>query len=110
MRTGTLRMVAALAGLGLNISAIFGQNLGIFEGATDIGNPGKKGTIQFDAAKGSYVVTGGGSNMWFASDSFHFVWKKVSGDVSLAADIDLAASAGDPHRKAVLVVRQTLDA
>src|SRR5687768_13286516 len=110
MRTGELRMVTMLAGLSLHLTAGFGQHPGIFEAATDIGSPSRKGAVQFDTAKGTYVVTGGGSNMWFASDSFHFVWKKVSGDVSLAADIDLATSAGDPHRKAVLAVRQTLDA
>ena len=87
----------------------FGQNFGIFEGSTDIGAPSKKGTVQFDSNSKSYTVTGGGSNMWFTGDAFHFVWKKVSGDVSLAADIEIAASAGDPHRKGVLMVRQTLD-
>ena len=45
-------------------------------------------------------------------DGFHFAWKKVSGDVSLTADITFPVAAGDhnPHRKAVLIFRQTLDA
>jgi hypothetical protein len=46
--------------------------------------------------------------MWFGSDAFHFVWKKVSGDVALAADISFIGQGGDPHRKACLMVRQSL--
>jgi tricorn protease-like protein len=48
--------------------------------------------------------------MWFTNDAFHFVWKKVSGDVKLAADAEILGQTGDPHRKAVLLVRQSLDA
>ncbi len=44
-------------------------------------------------------------------DGFHFVWKKVSGDVSLTADVKLADAGpgASPHRKALLMFRQTLD-
>jgi hypothetical protein len=48
--------------------------------------------------------------MWAGADAFQFVWKKVSGDVSLAADISFPETGGDPHKKAVLMVRQSLDA
>jgi Tol biopolymer transport system component len=39
------------------------------------------------------------------------VWKKVSGDVSLTADVKLgdASPTASPHRKALLMFRQTLD-
>jgi hypothetical protein len=46
--------------------------------------------------------------MWSTNDAFHFVWKKVSGDLSLAADIRFLGQGGDPHRKACLVIRQDL--
>src|SRR6185436_17043772 len=42
------------------------------------------------------------------NDAFHFVWKKMSGDVTLAADIAFIGTGGDPHRKACLLVRQDL--
>src|SRR5688572_13822888 len=84
--------------------------IGIFEGQNDIGSPAKPGQTTFDAANSSYTITGGGSNMWFSADAFHFVWKKVSGDVSLAADITIPTSQGDPHRKAILIIRQSLEA
>jgi TolB protein len=83
-------------------------SLGIFEGQSDIGAPAHAGTATFDPAHDSYLVTGGGSNMWFNRDSFHFIWKKVLGDVSLAADIAFAGTNGDPHRKACLIIRQNL--
>ena len=47
--------------------------------------------------------------MWGATDAFYFVWKKVSGDVSLTADIQWVGTSAAEHRKAVLIVRQSLD-
>ncbi|HXC99501.1 MAG TPA: hypothetical protein VN048_09180 [Verrucomicrobiae bacterium] len=84
--------------------------LGIFQGHQDVGTPSHAGSVDYNAANGSYKVTGGGSNMWFANDSFHYVWRKVSEDVSLTADIAFIGTGGDPHRKACLVIRQSLDA
>ena len=48
--------------------------------------------------------------MWLAADAFQFVWKKVSGDVTLTADISFLTTTGNEHKKAVLMLRQTLDA
>lgn len=49
--------------------------------------------------------------MWAREDAFHFVWKKMSGDAALTADITFGESQHpDPHRKAVLIFRQSLDA
>ena len=47
--------------------------------------------------------------MWAASDAFYFVWKQVSGDVSLTANITLVGTSSAEHRKAVLIMRQNLD-
>jgi Tol biopolymer transport system component len=85
--------------------------VGAFDDHGDVGEVGHAGAVSFDAATGTYSVSGGGTNMWFETDAFHFVWKKVSGDVTLAADISMPESAGgDPHRKACLLVRQSLEA
>ncbi len=83
--------------------------LGIFENHADVGTVLHPGSVVYDASKQSYTVTGSGSNMWFGADDFQFVWKKVSGDVILTADIAFANTGGNPHKKAVLLVRQTLD-
>jgi TolB protein len=86
-----------------------GGTVGIFAGHTDVGGPRRTGAAEFDAAQGGYKVTGGGKNMWFTNDALHFVWKKISGDAALAADIAFEGAGGDPHRKACLIVRQNLE-
>src|ERR1700747_1684996 len=48
--------------------------------------------------------------MWLGADAFQFAWKKMSGDATLSADIYFFGSGGNAHRKAVLMVRQSLDA
>src|SRR3954467_3499130 len=83
-------------------------NLGIFEGAGDVGTPSHKGSVVYDAARKEYRVTGGGNNMWAARDDFFFVWKKMTGDVALTATVKIV-SEGAPHRKVALIVRQTLE-
>jgi len=100
--------VLASAGV-LAAQAAAAAPLGIFDGQQDLGTVLHLGSGQYDSASGTYTVSGSGENMWFSSDDFHFVWAKVSGDVALTADIAILGSGGDPHRKAVLMIRQTLD-
>ncbi len=81
---------------------------GIFEGHGDIGTVLHPGSIVFDADRQTYTVTGSGENMWFGRDDFQFAWKKMSGDVAISADISFTGEKGNNHRKAVLMIRQTL--
>src|SRR6266540_7426547 len=83
--------------------------LGLFEGHGDVGKVGKPGVAEYDAGRRTYAVTGGGANMWFTNDAFHYVWKRTSGDLTLGADIRFIGSGGNAHRKACLLLRQTLD-
>ena len=85
-------------------------NLGLFTDDTDIGTPRHAGSAQYDPAQQTYTVGGGGVNMWFTNDGCHMVWKKVSGDVTLAANISFVGTSKEPHRKACLIIRQNLDA
>jgi hypothetical protein len=71
-----------LIGAILTAVSCFAQATGIFENQGDLGTTPKPGLLEFDAGKGSYRVTGGGANMWGAEDALHFVWKRVTGDVS----------------------------
>lgn len=66
----------------------------------------------FDSATGSYTIESAGSNLWKRTDSFRMIWKKVSGDPTLTADIALAPPLAKSlsHRKAVLIFRQALNA
>jgi TolB protein len=94
-----------LAGMAMSQSS----GIGLFDNHGDIGNTHTAGSVKFDAGKGEYLVGGSGENMWFASDAFQFVWKKWSGDVSLAADVRWIGTTGNAHRKACLLIRQSLD-
>jgi hypothetical protein len=85
-------------------------SIGVFESHTDVGTVLHPGSIEYDKARQTYTVTGSGENMWSVADAFHFAWKKVSGDVTLAADISFANPGGNEHKKAVLIFRQSLDA
>ena len=85
--------------------------LGVFTNQADVGSVTPPGKLNFDPAAGVYTIRSAGANLWMKTDAFHFVWKKMSGDVSLTADIDFPDKSGDPnpHRKALLMFRQTLD-
>lgn len=82
--------------------------IGQFESQGDIGDVRHPGGAHFDDATGVYTVSGSGSNMWFTDDAFHFVWKKMSGDMRLEADIRFVDTNTAPHRKACLIFRQSL--
>lgn len=84
--------------------------LGIFDGHVDIGEVHNAGTASFDSKTSKYTVSGSGGNMWFDRDAFHFAWAKLSGDCAITADIDWPGAGKHPHRKAVLMLRQDLDA
>jgi TolB protein len=86
------------------------EPVGIFESHGDVGTVLHPGSVDYDSARRSYTITGSGENMWFAADAFQFVWKKVSGDVTLTADISFLTTTGNPHKKATLMLRQSLDA
>jgi len=100
----------------LGVQPLFGQSaggsLGIFEGQTDVGSVTPPGMMTYDAASGVYTIKASGANLWATVDGFHFVWKKIAGDFALTAEMNFPDSTGNPnpHRKTVLMFRQTLDA
>jgi hypothetical protein len=83
--------------------------LGIFESHGDVGTVLHPGSAQYDGAHQTYTISGSGENMWFGVDDFQFAWKKMSGDVAISADIAFVGNKGNNHRKAVLMIRQSLD-
>jgi type 1 glutamine amidotransferase len=91
--------------------AAVAESLGVFEGQSDVGSVTPPGNLVYDPAAGTYSITAAGANLWSTVDAFHLAWKKVSGDVSLTADIDFPIKTGNPnpHRKALLMFRQSLD-
>lgn len=94
----------------LDVPAQQTKPVGLFEGHGDVGKVLHAGSIAFDPAKQTYTIRGSGHNLWATEDAFHFVWKRVSGDVAITADVAWENLAGNPHKKAVLIMRQSLDA
>lgn len=84
------------------------SHVGPFEAEEDIGAVTHPGSATFDPASNSFVIAGGGENMWSTNDAFHFVWKRVSGNFRLSATVEWPSSGGNAHRKACLLVRQDL--
>lgn len=85
------------------------QSVGIFTDHSDVGTVLHPGSTTYDPKTDAYILRGSGFNMWSTADAFQFAWKKMSGDVVLSARIDFPKSAGNPHTKAVLILRQSLD-
>jgi hypothetical protein len=105
----TLWFAVPLVGLSPSVAAQEKPVVGIFAGHGDVGDCARAGDVRFDAATHTYTVSGGGENMWFTNDALHFVWKQTSGDATLSARISFPVSGGNAHRKACLLVRQTLE-
>jgi TolB protein len=84
------------------------ETIGIFTSSTEIGTT-RKGSTLYVPLSGEYHVTGGGADIWGTADDFHFTWVRLSGDVSLTADIRFPASSPEALRKAILMIRQSLN-
>jgi hypothetical protein len=82
--------------------------LGVFETHGNMGITPKAGSIEFDPASREYRVTGGGANIWGTEDAGYFAWKRISGDVTITADVRFVGAGAVGHRKAVLMIRQDL--
>jgi TolB protein len=83
--------------------------VGIFEESADVGTITLKGSSAFLPDKNQYRISGSGKNIWFMEDAFHFLSKKVSGDLVFTMDAGWDGGGKEPHRKACAMVRATLD-
>ena len=105
-----LGMAIASGLAGAQEKSSLGAPIGAFQDHGDVGTVLHPGSVNFDAEHGTYTIAGSGENMWLAADAFQFVWKKVTGDVALGANISFVGQGKNEHRKAVLMIRQSLDA
>jgi hypothetical protein len=81
---------------------------GAFADVTDVGAVRRPTEAAFEPATGTYTIGASGDNMWGGRDAFGFVWKPMQGDVAFAARIELQGESSQPHRKAGLMLRQSL--
>ena len=87
----------------------FDTPIGLFEGQSDIGSAVVPGSASYDPSTKQYTINSAGYNVWYTRDEFRYLWKKMSGDVSLAADATFPNRNGYNDRKAILIIRQSLD-
>ena len=83
--------------------------IGIFDGETAIGNPKLTGSATFNATNQTYTLTGAGSNMWFGTDEFQYLWTTIQGDFILRATVKFNGGSSDPHRKTGWIIKNSLD-
>lgn len=87
----------------------FNKAVGQFENSTDVGGPLVPSSASYDAGSKTYTITAGGYNIWYQRDEFHFLWNRMSGDVSLAASVNWPNMDDFHDRKVALVIRDSLD-
>jgi TolB protein len=95
--------------LSVAIHAVAGT-IGGFDGHGDVGSPKIAGSAAYNPVTEDYTLTAAGVNMWAQRDEFRFVWKKLTGDFILQTRVQFAGKGVDPHRKAGLIIRATMDA
>ena len=83
--------------------------IGLFQGQSDIGGAVVPGDARYDPDKRKYLIDSAGYNIWYNRDEFRYLWRRMSGDVSLATDVAFPNPDGYGDRKAVLVIRQDLE-
>ena len=83
--------------------------IGMFQGQSDIGAALVPGSASYHAGTKQYTITSAGYNIWYSRDEFRYLWSKMSGDTSVAADVVFPDPKGYGDRKAVLVIRQSLE-
>ena len=79
--------------------------VGIFQNHADIGNPKVKGSAAYEENMQSYSLKGGGYNIWFNRDEFHYAYNKVKGDFILTANVKLLGEGKEAHRKIGWMIR-----
>lgn len=82
----------------------------IFEGkGQDIGQPALKGKHVYNPEHQCFMLTGGGYNIWNERDEFYYLSRPVAGDYIFSTNLEFIGKGTDPHRKAGLMYRATLD-
>jgi hypothetical protein len=86
----------------------FNTPIGFFTGQSDIGGPLVPAKASYDAGAKQYTINSAGYNIWYQRDEFRYLWIKMSGDVSLSADVTLDPNGFADHF-AALMIRESLD-
>lgn len=75
----------------------------------NIGNPALKGSFDYNKKTQVYQLKGAGYNIWNERDEFFYLSKPAKGDYIFSANMSFVGEGVDPHRKAGLMFRASLD-
>jgi TolB protein len=92
------------------LPALAHAELGAFSGSADVGGPKLAGRSRYEPFTQRYTLSAAGVNMWGTRDEFHMLYRKMKGDFILQARLAFEGKGTDPHRKAGVIVRRSLDA
>jgi outer membrane protein assembly factor BamB len=74
----------------------------------DIGYPSPAGSQLFN--KGTWTLQGGGFDIYFKVDQFHYVWQSLAGDGAVSAHVTAVTSMnGNEYAKSGVMLRQSTD-
>lgn len=73
-----------------------------------VGLVGIPGYVNYNASNNRYIVAGSGDDIWNSSDSFHYLYQKLTGDGSITVRVESQDNT-DTHAKAGIMIRESLD-
>lgn len=78
-----------------------------FDNHQDIGPVGAAGSVCYDAVNSRYTILASGEDIWDKNDEFHFLYKKMHGDLTISARV---RHVGNIYgwAKAGVMIRETL--
>jgi len=58
-----------------------------FDNHSDVGTVGVAGSVCYDATNQRYTIYASGDDIWGQNDQFHFLYKKMNGDITISARV-----------------------
>jgi TolB protein len=89
--------------------ALAAAPLGLFERDSTV-TPGQfAGHADFNPFTDEYTVMGSGGEIGGKADGFHYVWTRMTGDITVNADARFIGTGSTERSQAALMIRQSLD-
>jgi hypothetical protein len=96
--------------VGCALAAIcFASPLGIFEKDTSVTLGHFAGHSDFNPSTNEYSVMGAGGEITGKTDGFQYLWKRVTGDITVNADARFTGTGSTDNSQAAIMIRQSLD-
>lgn len=109
-----MKTVFKIITLGFSIFSFLNMNaqipeskIGVFDSFSDIGSPAIAGEVTYNHADQTYKIKASGSNIWFDTDSFSFLSKKMNGDFIIQTSINFIGEGHELHRKTGIMIRSS---